>query len=143
MYAPARGMMNCPRCQQPITADERLCGSCGLSLATFNAPTERLPTIETKYETVASDPLIGRVLDSKYELIAPLGAGGMGTVYRARRVHIGDEVAVKGLLPQYLSSEQAVERFRREARAAALLRHANVVTIHDFGEPHGPDAPAY
>src|SRR5918994_2191130 len=72
-----------------------------------------------------------------------LGEGGMGTVYRARRLHIGDEVAVKVLHPKYVADADAVERFRREARSAAIIRHANVVTIHDFGEARASGAPAY
>src|SRR5205085_2832125 len=127
--------MNCPRCQREVEDGQLYCSSCGLSLAADTKETELLPALDNSFKTVASDPLIGRVLDAKYELLAPLGAGGMGTVYRARRVHIGDEVAVKVLSPQYVSSRESVERFRREARAAALLRHPNVVTIHDFGEP--------
>lgn len=67
----------------------------------------------------------------------------MGAVYRARRLHIGDEVVVKILLKQYVADAAAIERFRREARAAALLRHPNVVGIYDFGEARGEDAPAY
>jgi len=86
--------------------------------------------------------LIGRILDSKYELLAILGTGGAGTVYRARRVHIGDEVAVKVLNSDYVLDQTAAERFRREARSAAMIRHPNVVIIHDFSESKGDD-PAY
>jgi serine/threonine-protein kinase len=91
----------------------------------------------------AGDALVGRVLDGKYEIIAPLGAGGMGTVYVARRVLIGDEVAVKVLHSKFVNDETLVERFRREARAAAQLHHPNVVTIHDYGEARGPEGFAY
>jgi serine/threonine protein kinase len=137
-------MMNCPQCQQEISGNERFCGSCGYALRdATQTPTESQPTIDTVVPAPPSDPLLGQTLDAKYELVARLGEGGMGTVYRARRVHIGDEVAVKVLLPQYVSNSGSVERFRREARAAAMLRHPNVVTIHDFGEPRGADAPAY
>jgi len=80
------------------------------------------------------DPRIGLVLDSKYELLERLGEGGMGAVYRARRLHIGDEVAVKLLSHDITREKQAIERFRREARAAALIRHPNVVSIHDFND---------
>jgi serine/threonine protein kinase len=83
------------------------------------------------------------VLDSKYELLELLGQGGMGAVYRARRRHIGDEVAVKLLLQKYLAGEEATERFRREARAAAMLRHPNVVAIHDFSDGRQSESPPY
>jgi serine/threonine protein kinase len=88
------------------------------------------------------DPMIGRTLDGKYELLARLGQGGMGTVYRACRVHIGDEVAVKVLHRNYSGEEDVVARFRREAQAAATLRHPNVVTIYDYSETRA-DATAY
>jgi serine/threonine-protein kinase len=89
------------------------------------------------------DPLIGRVLDSKYELVERLGEGGMGAVYRARRLHIGDDVAVKLLRTDLVLKEEAIERFRREARSAAMISHPNVVSIHDFSDASGPSGMAY
>lgn len=94
-------------------------------------------------DPVADDALVGQVLDSKYELIRRLGQGGMGAVYRARRKHIGDEVAIKVLLDKFVAGDEATERFRREARAAAMLRHPNVVAIHDFSDGAGASSPAY
>jgi serine/threonine-protein kinase len=91
----------------------------------------------------ASDPLIGHIIDSKYQIIEQLGHGGMGVVYRAERVLVGDEVALKVLRGEFVAEEETVERFRREARAAAKLRHPNIVTIYDYGEARGADAPAY
>lgn len=134
--------MICPQCQEVLKDNARFCSNCGLSFAPFHTPTERVEGSED--ETLSlPDPLINHVLDSKYELVARLGEGGMGAVYRARRMLIGDEVAVKVLLKKFVADTEAVERFRREARAAAMLRHPNVVTIHDFGEARGDDAPAY
>jgi hypothetical protein len=72
-------------------------------------------------------------LDQKYYLEFKLGVGGMGTVYRASRLLIGDRVAVKVLHPVQMADPQAVERFRREAQTAARLKHPNVVTVYDFG----------
>ena len=94
-------------------------------------------------DSVADDVLVGHILDSKYELIRRLGQGGMGAVYRARRKHIGDEVAIKVLLDKFVDGAEATERFRREARAAAMLRHPNVVAIHDFSDGAGTSSPAY
>ncbi|MEK6300516.1 MAG: protein kinase [Acidobacteriota bacterium] len=77
--------------------------------------------------------LVGHTIEGKYRLDTRLGAGGMGTVYRATRLLIGDSVAVKLLHPEQVADSLAVERFRREAQAAARLKHQNAVTIYDFG----------
>ncbi|HEY3124585.1 MAG TPA: protein kinase, partial [Thermoanaerobaculia bacterium] len=69
-----------------------------------------------------------------YEILTPLGAGGMGEVYRARDTRLGREVAVK-VLPERLAGDlKALSRFEREARAVATLSHPNILAIHDFGE---------
>jgi serine/threonine-protein kinase len=72
------------------------------------------------------------VIENKYRIDSVLGQGGMGTVYRATRLMIGDEVAVKVLHTDHLTDSQAIARFRREAQAAARLKHPNVVAIYDF-----------
>ncbi len=73
-----------------------------------------------------------------FEIVAPLGAGGMGEVFRARDSRLGREVAIKVLQSALKADERAVERFSREARAASALNHPNIVTIYDIGEsPHG------
>jgi len=72
-----------------------------------------------------------------YEIIAPLGAGGMGEVYRARDTRLGREVAIK-VLPGELSSDpDLLRRFKQEARAASALNHPNVLTVHDVGTHEG------
>lgn len=82
------------------------------------------------------DPLVGHTLDEKYRLEERLGVGGMGTVYRARHLLIDRPVAVKVLNQRFVGDEAARTRFRREARAAGRLQHANAVTVTDFGESH-------
>ncbi len=135
--------MNCSQCRQALDKEARFCRNCGLSTAQSNTNTQIIDQQVTAQSADTSDPLIGRVLDAKYKLIARLGEGGMGTVYRASRLHIGDEVAVKVLHQQFVRQKGGIERFRREARSAALIRHANVVTIHDFSEQGGEGASAY
>ncbi len=71
-----------------------------------------------------------------YEILAPLGAGGMGEVYRARDTRLGRDVAIK-VLPSDKTSADRLQRFLREARAASQLNHPNVVAIHDIAEHEG------
>jgi serine/threonine-protein kinase len=79
------------------------------------------------------DPMLGRTVEGKYRLVAKLGQGGMGAVYKAERLLIGDHVAVKILHAEHVAQPQSFERFRREAQAAARLKHPNAVSIYDFG----------
>lgn len=76
--------------------------------------------------------MLGRIIDRRYRIDSIIGAGGMGVVYRATRILIGDEVAIKILHPEQLDA-QASGRFRREAQATARLKHPNAVSIYDFG----------
>jgi serine/threonine protein kinase len=100
-----------------------------------NKPADTNPQAQqSTIEQYGVDPRIGVILDSKYKLVEHLGEGGMGSVFRAERLHIGDQVAVKLLHPDLVREPQALERFRREARSAAMIRHHNVVSIHDFSD---------
>ncbi len=74
----------------------------------------------------------GRIL-GPYQVIAPLGAGGMGEVYRARDTRLGRELALKILPPDKMADTQRRMRFMQEARAASALNHPNIVTIYDIG----------
>ena len=73
-----------------------------------------------------------------YEITAPLGAGGMGEVYRARDTRLNRTVAIKVVL-QHLSTGAVRERFEREGRAVASLNHPNICTLHDIGHEDGID----
>src|SRR5499427_9396063 len=110
-------MKQCPVCKRELSDELDYCPFDGRSLTGLDQ----------------SDGLVGTLLDDKYRLDAKIGEGGMGTVYRGTHVQMEHTIAVK-ILHQHLASDQtAVERFRREARAAAQIRHPNAVAVTDFG----------
>lgn len=83
--------------------------------------------------------MIGELLGNRYRLIEKIGEGGMALVYRAEDALLRRPVAVKILRSQYANDLEFVERFRREAQAAASLSHPNVVNIYDVGQDNGID----
>src|ERR1700683_2787653 len=72
-----------------------------------------------------------------YEILSPLGAGGMGEVYRARDSRLGREVALKVLPESFSRDADRLRRFEQEARSVAALNHPNILAIHDIGEEGG------
>ncbi|MBI3267606.1 MAG: protein kinase [Planctomycetes bacterium] len=84
-----------------------------------------------------TDPMLGRVLGSEFRLTRKLGHGGMGTVYLADQLSLGRSVAVKVLSEKAFADPVALERFQREAHAAAHLQHPNIVQVFFFGEEAG------
>jgi len=69
-----------------------------------------------------------------YKIHGPLGAGGMGEVYRASDARLGRDVALKILSPSFTSDARRLERFEQEARAVAALNHPNILAVFDIGQ---------
>lgn len=82
---------------------------------------------------VEKDPLIGKKLGGRYELVSVLGRGGMGSVYKAHQIDIDRMVAIKTLHTSRIADSQVIQRFRSEAQAVSRVRHPNTVMLYDFG----------
>ena len=139
--------MICQNCGTQNEEGVSFCRACGTEMPktaplSSDSPrsgadqTAKEPASGTTQVAIIGD-LVGQTLDAKYHIIAKLGSGGMGSVYKARRIHIGDSVAIKVLHPELVGDQQAIERFRREAQAAARLKHPNAVGVHDFAVSGG------
>ncbi|HTR56155.1 MAG TPA: protein kinase [Kofleriaceae bacterium] len=117
--------MRCPRCQAELRPDARFCPACG----TANAPTE------ANVQPAASEPdLVGRVIGNNFRILAKLGEGGMGAVYRGEQMSLRRQIAIKLLKPDVSQNQMLVRRFNAEAAAVAKLHHPNTVNIIEFGQ---------
>jgi serine/threonine-protein kinase len=116
-----------------VAAEEAYCSACNQS---FPSDTKVCPNDGARLIKLAAqrDELIGRVLDGRYEIRAPLGKGGMGTVYRGWQLSVDREVAIKVIHPKLSNDRSAVKRFLREARLASRLSQPNIVNVYDFGQ---------
>jgi eukaryotic-like serine/threonine-protein kinase len=110
----------CPECGTGFGVEAAFCPFDGIALQSGTWDPTR-------------DPLTGTVIDQRYEVIAPLGEGGMGTVYRVRHVTLDRMFAMKVLRRDLAADKGLAARFLQEARATAAIRHPAVVAISDFG----------
>src|SRR5215470_20082120 len=81
--------------------------------------------------------LVGQVFSKRYRIEREIARGGMAEVYLARDESLNRQVALKALFPEFAREPSFVERFRREAQAAANLNHPNIVAIYDWGQESG------
>src|SRR5882762_1047484 len=140
-------MTCCLVCQKEISLEATTCPACGASTSDSFAPTRRMdtpqPTPRSTHSTSSSVSIddarfvAGTVLAERYRIVGLLGKGGMGEVYRADDLKLGQPVALKFLPDQLLSDGPALARFHREVRVARQVSHKNVCRVYDIGEIDG------
>src|SRR5688572_6235262 len=107
-------MKLCPACDKSYDEGQTFCPSDGEVL-------EESP-----------ESFVGRVIDGKYRIEGFIAQGGMGAVYRARHIMLGDEVVIKTLRSEMRNNAEWLKRFQREGKAARAFRHPNSVTVYDL-----------
>ncbi len=152
--------MKCPACTSEIAVEGESCPSCGSSLDGPYAETRILPedpkprsgrssgrktpahtrgnTLHSTTDALDNSRFVaGTILNDRYRIVGLLGRGGMGEVYRAEDLTLGQPVALK-FLPEALSSDgAALARFHREVRVARQISHRNVCRVYDIGDAEG------
>src|ERR1044071_2520163 len=150
--------MTCPHCQKEIPEDRSSCPSCGTAFGDSFTPTRLLPDEESgaegrtrrrkasgsssrsnnSFDSIDNARFTpGTTLAGRYRIVSLLGRGGMGEVYRADDLKLGQPVALK-FLPEILSADGvALARFHREVRIARQVSHRNVCRVYDIGEVDG------
>jgi serine/threonine-protein kinase len=139
--------MKCPTCRTEIPAEVSLCPSCGYS---FDDATQKLESPKTpankssdkrsftSFDSIDDARFVpGAILAERYRVVGLLGKGGMGEVYRADDLKLGQPVALKFLPDHLLSDGAALARFHREVRVARQVSHKNVCRVYDIGDVNG------
>ena len=138
--------MKCPRCRKEIPTAATSCAACGYSFDDATQRIEKLPSDKSAEKRSDSQSfgsiddarfVPGTILAERYRIVGLLGKGGMGEVYRADDLKLGQPVALKFLPDHLLSDGAALARFHREVRVARQVSHKNVCRVYDIGEVDG------
>jgi serine/threonine-protein kinase len=130
----------CPSCLSEVSGGQAFCGGCGAAIHATSTPTETLDDRAEKVGRVAPEAsrfLPGTVLAKRYRIIGLLGRGGMGEVYRADDLKLGQPVALKFLSRHLQRDSQRLDRLLNEVRLARQVSHPNVCRVYDVGEAEG------
>ena len=133
-------MAFCPQCALPYASPARFCGGCGSALPeeppapSGTGPSSGPGRAPPDEEGGDDDRWVGKTVDRRYRVLARLGVGGMGLVYKVEHIHLAKIAAMKVLHPDMARDAEAVRRFRIEAQAVSRLDHPNIVQTFDFGQ---------
>ena len=150
--ATAERMPKCSHCSSPIAEDAAFCSSCGRPASSASqlptidsdsqapSPLRPTPRVSASSRSSSSDHggfVPGAILVNRFRIVSLVGRGGMGEVYRADDLELGQAVALKFLPKGMLGDQAALERFRGEVRNARQIAHPNVCRVYDIGEHEG------
>jgi serine/threonine protein kinase len=111
-----RAVPACSQCATELAEGAQFCGQCGVAVE------------------VGDDRWLNRIVDGRYRVVARIGTGGMGVVYRVEHLRLGKTAAMKVLAPDTAAKDEMVQRFKLEAQAVSKLNHPNIVQTFDFGQ---------
>lgn len=124
--------VKCSKCAFVNESRATKCRRCGTALPSisFEAQENQKPKSDPQEAMVFKR---GQVINGRYTVLDMIGRGGMGCIYKVHDNTLGEDLALKTLLPQYVSEQSVVERFYNEARITRRLTHPNIVRVHDIG----------
>lgn len=139
MARPADLQVRCRDCDSENAFGAAFCISCGAALETQRAatPAAATPTIESDPDVIDAWNRLRDATLGDYDIYAPLGRGGMATVFLARDLALDRDVAIKVLATSMIQSQSLTERFKREARTSAALSHPNIIPVYAVKEIDG------
>jgi predicted ATPase len=123
------GDLKCPKCQTDNPSDSKFCKECATPLTSVGIPGVT-KTLETPREGLSR----GTLFADRYEIMEPLGTGGMGTVYRAIDKKLNEEVAIKLLRKEIASDRRVIDRFANELKLARRIVHRNIARMYELME---------